>query len=306
VVTFARRVAILILVLGAVLFLLPAEKPGLTGQWMSRAGLEPHLLKVGRFEVRYVRKGEGPTVILIHGLASSLYSWAEVIGPLSQSFDVVALDLPGFGASSQPEDLSFADYGPTLLGLMKALEIEKASLVGNSMGGAVAIQMAARHPEKVDRLVVVDSAGFRLRQGERPFLVRLLSSRLMGEVADRLPVRRMLSRMTLDRLIHDKSRLTEERINEYAAPFMRPGAVASARSLLLSRVDPDFAQGIRSIKAPTLVLWGRFDPWLPEADADRFVAEIEGARKVVLEAGHMPQEEQPAEVARLVGDFLHS
>jgi pimeloyl-ACP methyl ester carboxylesterase len=63
---------------------------------------------------------------------------------------------------------------------------------------------------------------------------------------------------------------------------------------------------LASVQAKTLVLWGRFDPWLPESHADRFVAEIKGARKVVLETGHLPQEERPAEVARLIGDFLIS
>ena len=82
--------------------------------------------------------------------------------------------------------------------------------------------------------------------------------------------------------------------------------MASARSLMLSRLDEDFEADLAAIQAKTLVLWGRFDPWLPESHADRFVAAIKGARKVVLETGHMPQEERPAEVARLIRDFLIS
>jgi pimeloyl-ACP methyl ester carboxylesterase len=302
----ARRVLVLLLLCGSALFLLPAEKTPPTGQWLSRAGLEPQVIRLGRFDVRYVRKGQGPSVILIHGLASSIYTWADVIGPLSLKFDVIALDLPGFGASSQPADLSFDDYGKTLVGLMNALGVEKAHFIGNSMGGAASLFMAARERDRVDHVVILDSAGFNLKPGERPFLVRLLASRTAAALAERLPVKRLLTRLFLRRLIEDETRITDERINEYVAPLLRPGAMASARSLLLSRFDEGFVADLGGIRAKTLVLWGRFDPWLPESHADRFVAEIKGARKVVLETGHMPQEEKPAEVARLIAEFLIS
>ncbi len=269
-------------------------------------GLESKHAKVGRFDLRYVRKGQGPPLILLHGLASSIYSWAEVIGPLSERFDVVALDLPGFGASSKPADLSFADYEPTLLGLMDSLNLPKANFVGNSMGGALSLVMAARQPDRVLGLVIIDSAGFSRKPGERPLLARLLANAPAGALAERLPVRRLLARLFLRSLLQDQSRITDERINEYLAPFFTPGALASIRSLLLSRVDEGFERDLASIQAKTLVVWGRFDPWLPLSHADRFVAGIRGARKVVLETGHLPQEEQPAEVARLIGDFLTS
>lgn len=303
---FARRAAVLLLVLGVVVFLLPAEKAPPTGAWLSRLGLEPKVARIGRLDVRYVRKGQGPPVILIHGLASSIYSWADVIGPLSEKFDVIALDLPGFGASSKPADLSFGDYQPALVGLMNALGVPKAHFVGNSMGGAVSLVMAARERDRVDRVVIIDSAGFNLKPEERPFLATLLASRAAGAFADRLPVKRLMTRLFLRRLIQDQARITGERIDEYVAPFLSPGAMVSARSLLLSRVDEGFVKDLASIQAKTLVLWGRFDPWLPESHADRFVADIKGARKVMLPAGHMPQEEKPLEVARLIGDFLVS
>ena len=303
---FARRAVVLLLVLGVVVLLLPAEKAPFTGQWLSRLGLEPKVARIGRLDVRYVRKGQGPPVVLIHGLASSIYSWADVIGPLSKRFDVIALDLPGFGASSKPADLSFGDYAPTLVGLMDALGVPKAHFVGNSMGGAVSLVMAARQPDRVDRVVIIDSAGFNLKPGERPFLATLLANRAAGTFADRLPVKRLMTRLFLRRLIQDETRITDELIDEYVSPFLSPGAMVAARGLLLSRVDEGFVKDLGSIQAKTLVLWGRFDPWLPESHADRFVAEIKGASKVMLPTGHMPQEEKPLEVARLIGDFLIS
>ncbi|MEO5760994.1 MAG: alpha/beta fold hydrolase [Vicinamibacteria bacterium] len=282
------------------------EKAAPTGKWLVRANLQAHTLHVGRFDIRYVRKGAGPTVILIHGLASSIYTWSDVINLLAEKFDVVAFDLPGFGESTQPADLAFADYIPAVLGVMKALDIQKAHFVGNSMGGAISLLMAAREADHVDRVAVLDSAGFNLGQGDRPFAVKLLGSRAAGLAAENLPVRRMLTNATLRHLIHDDTRVTDERINEYLAPILRPGALDSARSLLASRLDENFTSDMPKIQARTLIIWGRFDPWLPEAHADRFVASIKGARKVMLETGHMPQEELPADVARIIGEFLLS
>jgi pimeloyl-ACP methyl ester carboxylesterase len=303
---FARRVAVILLVLGLILLVLPAETAPVTGQWLARAGLEPRTIRIGRFDIRYVRKGQGPAVILIHGLASSIYTWAGVIEPLSQRFDVIALDLPGFGASSQPDDLVFDDGLQTVRSLMDTLGVPKAHFVGNSMGGAVSLLMAAREPGRVDRVVVLDSAGFNMQAADRPFMVRVMASRAAGAFAEVLPVRRGLTASTLRHLFHDGSLVTEERINEYTAPLLRPGALASMRSLLLSRLIERFDADLGVIKAPTLVVWGSFDPWLPLSHADRFVSAIKGARKVVLETGHMPQEERPVDVARLIGDFLTS
>jgi len=295
-----------LLVLGVIVFLLPAERTPRTGQWLVRAGLEPHRVRVGRFDVNYVRKGQGPPVVLIHGLASSIYSWSEVIGPLSEKFDVIALDLPGFGASSQPPDLSFGELPGAVLGLMDALRIPKAHFVGNSMGGAVSTALAAHQGERVDHLVILDSAGLNPRTGERPFMVRVMASPLAGALASRLPVRRALTARTVRHLFHDEARVTDERIDEYVAPLLRPGALEATRSLLLSRVDDRLVPDLGSIQAKTLVVWGRFDPWMPESHADQFVAAIKGSRKVVLDTGHLPQEERPAEVVRLIEEFLIS
>lgn len=322
---FRRLFLLLLLVLGGLLFLIPAEQIPTVGQWLTRAGLEPQTVRLlrgeafgpqaaavapspspGHMDIRYVRKGQGETVVLIHGLASSIFTWADMIDPLSREFDVIALDLPGFGGSSQPGDLSFDDTVVAVLGLMDALGVSKGHLVGNSMGGAISLVIAARHPERVDHLVIVDSAGLDLKERALPLTVQLLASGTAGAIADHVPVRRSLTLATLRQLVHDPSRVTDERVREYVAPLLRPGALTSIRSLLLSRRDQGVEEDLAAIRAPTLVVWGRFDPWLPESHGDRFARAIKGARKVVLETGHMPQEEKPADMARLLGEFFTS
>jgi len=299
----------LALAAGALLaaLLVTGERPaGPTGRWLREAGLEPRWCTVEGVRVHYVRKGAGPPLVLLHGLGSSIYSWSEVLEGLARRHDVIALDLPGFGLSDQPPDLTFGLLTRAVLGVMDQLGLERASLIGNSLGGAVASVVAAEHPQRVERLVLIDSAGFNFSHRRRPALLRLVGA-VPGALLERLPVRRALTRAALRQVFLDQSKVTEERVEEYVAPLLRPGAVRSLQALLSSgeAETPAFAELLSRISAPTLILWGKEDRWVPVADADRFGAAIEGSRTIILKrCGHLPQEERPAETLALVNSFL--
>jgi pimeloyl-ACP methyl ester carboxylesterase len=283
--------------------------PGPTGAWLQAADLTPRYETVEGSRVRYLRAGRGPAVVLLHGFASSIYTWKDVLPALREGHDVVALDLPGFGGSDQPADLSFESYPRVVRALLDRLGIARVDLVGNSMGGAVAVVLAATAPSRVGRLVLIDAAGFNLAARERPFLIRLAGSGPMAAVLDHLPVRRLMVRAALRQVFHDPALVTRDRVEEYAAPMLRPGAPAAIRSLLATlRLHPTaVAELVPRVQAPTLILWGAHDAWIPPRDADRFARAIAGSRTVVLEdCGHLPQEERPAEVARLLVEFLDS
>lgn len=301
-----RHLAVVALLGIAALPLVPEAPPGPTGAWLRAAGLTPRFETVDGLRVRYLRTGSGPSLVLLHGFASSIYSWKDVIGPLSAHHDVVALDLPGFGASDQPADLAAQRLPGVVLGLLDRLGITRASVAGNSLGGAVAVFVAAAAPERVDRLVLIDAAGYNFASADRPFVLRLVASPV-GLALGYLPVRRMLTRAAMGQVFFDAGKVTPERVEEYYAPISRPGALEAARSLLATRWDAfrDFDRQVRAVRAPTLVLWGREDAWIPLAHADRFVAAIPGARKEVIEAcGHVPQEEKPQEVLARLLAFL--
>ena len=245
-------------------------------------------------------------MVLVHGFGSSLYTWKDVIPALAASHDVLALDLPGFGGSDQPADLSFEDLPRSVLGLMDRLGIERASLVGNSMGGATAALVAAESPGRVGALVLIDAAGFDMGPSQRPRLVRFAMSPA-GSVIARLPGKRLVVEASLRQVFHDAAHVTPERVSEYLAAARRPGTFPAMRSLGASLADRAavVSQALPRIGAPTLVLWGDDDRWIEIAHADRFVAAIPGARKVVIPScGHVPQEEKPDEVARLLLAFL--
>jgi pimeloyl-ACP methyl ester carboxylesterase len=281
--------------------------PTHTGAWLDAQRLTPRYETVGALKIRYVRTGQGPTLVLLHGIASSIYSWKEVLPLLSRGHDVIALDFPGCGDSEFERNPSWESLPPLVTGLMDRLGVARATLVGSSMGGAVAVLAAAATPQRLDKLVLIDAAGFNLAPEERPAVLRLVNTGL-APVLERLPLRRPLTRLALLQIFHDNSLVTPERLDEYVAPMMRPGAIENLQALLAS-VEPTLAQrfenAARSVKAPTLVLWGDDDKWVPRRDADLFTAAIPGSRKQVIPAcGHLPAEEKPAETAAAIETFL--
>ena len=287
----------------AVLFLWPEVPPHASGAWMGRAAVTSQFVTVGGQRLRYVRRGSGPPVVLVHGFASSIYTWNEVIPRLAAGHDVIAVDLPGFGGSDVPAHFDGAAWSSLLVGLLDALGVPRASLAGNSLGGALSAVTAARWPDRVDRLVLIDAAGYNLALERRPWLLQVMGKAPAG-LLDALPQRPLL-RQGLRQVFFDDGKVTGERVEEYLAPMARPGARAASRRILTSGETFGLPGLVKQVKAPTLVLWGDHDTWIPLADADLFTRDIPGARKVVIErCGHVPQEEKPEEVSRLILQFI--
>jgi pimeloyl-ACP methyl ester carboxylesterase len=287
----------------AALLVWPQEPPHATGAWMQRAGVSPRYLEAAGMRIRYVRKGSGPPLVLLHGFSSSIYTWAETLPLLAQEHDVVAVDLPGFGGSDIPTYFDAKLAAVLVPVVLDRLGLERASLAGNSLGGALAAVTAARDPRRVDRLVLIDAAAYNLAPADRPALLRMVGA-VPVSVVKALPQRPMM-RLGLKQVFFDDTRVTPERVEEYLAPMARPGALAAARQVLANAPHLGLPDALRKVRAPTLVIWGAQDAWIPPRDADRFLRDIPGARKVVLErCGHVPQEEQPAEVARVMLEFL--
>ncbi len=281
--------------------------PTRIGAWLDAQRLTPRYETVGGLKIRYVRTGQGPTLVLLHGIASSIYSWKEILPLLSRGHDVIALDFPGFGDSDFETNPSWESMPPLVTGLMDRLGVARATLVGSSMGGAVAVLAAAATPQRLDKLVLIDSAGFNLSPADRPAVLRLVNTGL-APLLERLPLRRPLTRLALLQIFHDDSLVTAERLDEYVAPMMRPGAVENLQALLAS-ANPDLAQrfenAARSVNVPALVLWGDDDKWVSPRDADLFTAAIPDSRKQVIPAcGHLPAEEKPAATAAAIETFM--
>ena len=197
---------------------------------MRATGVREESLVVGGCRVRFLTAGKGAPVVLVHGFGSSAYTWRHAIPGLAARHRVAVLDLPGYGASGLPGEPSLALLTEAVAAVLERIG-PPARLVGSSLGGALAALVAARSPELVERLVLVDAAGYRLRPDERPGPVRLASGRLIGLLA-RLPLRRVATWWALRQVFADPALVTAEMIDEYAAPFFRRGAIESQRRLL--------------------------------------------------------------------------
>jgi pimeloyl-ACP methyl ester carboxylesterase len=243
-----------------------------------------------------VEKGSGPPLILVHGFGASTFDFEEfVLEPLARSHRVIAVDLYGHGWSQRADEFQYGWplWSDQLAGTLDALGIERAAVAGHSMGGGVAAVFAGRHPERVERLILVDAL-FPLEPDEIPLVFRglqtpVLSPLMLGVVADVSPP--------------GSSPAYVERARLWAR-------IAGTRWALLGYLhDPNrrsgLSQAYSAIAAPTLVLHGTADPNVPYAAMERAAPAIRNARIVKLEGGgHFPFRDAPDVFVREVEIFL--
>jgi pimeloyl-ACP methyl ester carboxylesterase len=251
-----------------------------SGSLLAQAPEPKQVLVYGQ-KIEYLEAGTGPTVILLHGLGGNKENWRFTIPALAARFHVVAPDQLGFGASDKP----MIDYRPATLTdfldeFMRKLSIPKATIVGNSLGGWVAADFAIRYPAEAERIVLLDAAGYFVRDVKRDDVTFLHPATL--EEA-RIAVRKIFT----------KKELTSEAFARgFFAARLRAGDGYTIDRFVDSMVRGEDRLNDRlvSIHIPTLVLWGRDDALLPVSIAETMAKQIPGARLVALDGcGHAPQ-----------------
>lgn len=248
-------------------------------------------------KIHYVEAGSGPTVILLHGLGGSTQVWQFNIGPLAEKFHVIALDQIGFGKSDKPlVNYRIRTYVDFLDQFCKQLKIERATLVGNSMGGWIGAAFTASFPDRVDKLVLVDAAGYTPPKDLDPRVFFGLN-----------PTTREGMKILVARVFYNKLFQTDAMIDQAIAARLAAGDGYTINSITESIIrGEDFIdETIKTIKRPTLILWGREDGLTPVADAERFNKDIAGSKLVVFDqCGHVPNVEKAAEFNAAVLKFL--
>ncbi len=262
-------------------------------------------------------RDEGPAgdpvpIILVHGTGASLHTWQGWAEGLREQRRVIRFDLPGFGLTgpNRQHDYSIARYVLFVRSVADQLGIDRFVLAGNSLGGEIAWVTAATLPERVDRLILVDPAGY------APEALGIAQEVPLGFRLARMPVARTLARYVLPRGVVERSlrelygepeQVTPERVDLYLDMTRRAGN----RDALGRR----FEQGnsgvdlrlLKQVQAPTLILWGGDDRLLPPELGERMAREIPHARLIVLQGlGHVPQEEDPPRTLAAVRRFLAS
>jgi pimeloyl-ACP methyl ester carboxylesterase len=261
----------------------------------------------------YREAGRGPVLLLVHGMASSSRTWQRVMPALAEGATVLAPDLLGHGDSAKDHtDHSLGNLATSLRDLLVATGHERATIVGHSLGGGIAMQFAYQFPERTERLILVGSGGL---GKEVAFLLRALAVPGIEYVVPPVFTPRFAragAKMTswLDRLGLPKAGAIEEMYESYASltdtdtrrSFFRVlRSVVGASGQLVSAIDRLYL----AAHMPTLIVWGERDGIIPVTHAHEAHAAMPGSRLEILpKVGHFPQRECPPEFAEIVLDFL--
>ncbi len=256
-----------------------------------------------RLHLRDTGPRDAPAVVMLHGFGASLHTWDDWAALLESDDRIIRIDLPGFGLTGPDPTGDYTDARSiaVLLALLDRLGVQRATFIGNSMGGRIAWAFAAAHPDRVAKLVLVSPDGFAgpgVEYGkpqEVPALMQVLPYTLP----------RSMLRANLAIAYADQGRLTDATVQRaydmMVAPGVRSAIVARMRQLVL----PDPVPLLRRLAMPTLLLWGDKDGMIPVSNAQDYLAALPNASLVVVPGiGHVPQEEAPRETITPLRDFL--
>ena len=295
-----------VVVLGLAIWLYTPDKPrgmlealyaGPPSQFVDAAGMRLHVRDTG--------PRDAPALLLLHGFGGSLHTWDALAARLDGSYRVIRLDLPGFGLTGADpgRDYSDARSHAVLMALMDRLEVARAAVAGHSMGGRIAWTLAALHPDRVERLVLLAPDGFAspgFAYGTAPKVPVLL--RLLPYV---MPA--FLLRASLAPAYADPAMVTDALATRYRDLLLAPGVRGAILDRTAQAVLVDPVPLLRRITVPVLLLWGREDRMIPVRNADAYLAALPDARLVTLPAvGHVLHEEAAKETATAVKEFLSS
>jgi pimeloyl-ACP methyl ester carboxylesterase len=282
--------------------------------------LAKQTIHVGETRVAYQDQGSGSPVVLLHGCPFSSFVWRNVLPALAAAgYRCLAPDLLGLGdtETTTGADWSLPAQAAMVIGWLDVLGLDRVAVVGHDHGGAVAQLLAARHPERIGRLVLsnVEAYDNWPSSDERPFITATQLP-LVGRLVLWAWSRPALLRWALaaGHAVADRSVLTDELADGYVrANLSDPHKRAKTRRFLAGQIDPannratlDALDGLRRFEHPTLLLWGGNDPHFGPPWAERLAADIPGVERVEIlpDAGHLVMEDQPERVTELLAQFL--
>lgn len=269
-------------------------------------------LKVGNLEWFYRETSPENTdklpIVLLHGIISQSYSWRRLVQELvAQNYRTIAPDWIGSGFSAKPDKRNFA-YTPDafiteLSQFIEALELHKFHLVVQGFLGSVGLQFALRHPDKIERLIILNTPVS--TEAKLPWKIQQMGLPFVGDMMAQDP-------LLVDRTLEGGSRfvIEDKDLDVYRRPFLQASAsgrslIATIKNLQLKQAMDEIVAGFKTWDHPTQIIWGAADPWLTTQQAQAFANTIAGSEFTILEkAGHYPQEHWPQEISEVMLLFL--
>ena len=281
---------------------------------VARWALPPSDFIEVRGQVVHLRD-EGPRddplpLVLIHGTSASLHTWEGWVAALKGQRRIISFDLPGFGLTGpftgqySPGDYRGDTYARFVLDLLDALQVPRAVVGGNSLGGEVAWRLAVMAPERVAALVLVDAAGPVFTPESVPLGFAVARLPVVNRIAEWVLPRSVVAQ-SLTSVYGDPARVTPELVDRYFELTLREGNRRALGQRMQQWVMGEGAEQIARVKQPTLILWGGRDRLIPPAVGQWLQQQIAGSRLIVFDdLGHVPHEENPARTVAPVKDFL--
>ena len=251
-------------------------------------------------------KNDSLPLVLIHGTGASLHTWEESVKLLTDSFRVITLDLPAYGLTGpNPKRIySQAFYVQFIDEFLKSIHVNKCIIGGNSLGGAIAWNYTYEHPTKVEKLILIDAAGYPMISESKPIAFTLAQIPVLKHMLNYITPR-FLAKKSVMNVYDDPTKVTEKVVDRYFDLFLREGNSKAFVDRMNFSTYPEHLIRLRLIKTPTLIIWGENDKLIPIENAQKFHADLPNDTLVVLEkTGHVPMEENPNRTVDAIRLFL--
>jgi pimeloyl-ACP methyl ester carboxylesterase len=272
------------------------QRYGQDTQWVEvQQGVRIHYKETG--------SKEAPAILMLHGFGASLQTWDAWANSLSSNYRVIRPDLPGFGLTGARADQNYSEAADlaALIQLLDRLNVKKVAVVGHSMGGKMAWNLAAADTDRVTALVLMAPDGFPDSQdiGSKPYEVPAV----MGAIQYFLP--KYFVRKSIEPAFSNPNALSDSLVDRYDDMLRAPGVRRAILDRANQTIYTDPVSRLAAIKAPTLLLWGENDQMIPSDNAQRYRTHLKNASVVMLpKLGHVLQEEQPEQGLSVVIQFL--
>lgn len=268
-------------------------------------------ITVDGMDVHYREEGVSEAdipIILIHGTGSSLHTFNDWVSRLKVNYSVIRMDIPGHGLTGPfpNRDYSIEAYVKFLKHFLDKKGIDKCIIGGNSLGGHIAWQFTATHPDRVKKLVLIDAAGYPNESKSTPLAFQIAKIPLIKNMFTFITPK-AVARKSVENVYADKSKVTTDLAMRYFELTLRPGNRQAFVDRLSEENNPASYHLISNISQPTLILWGDQDLLIPIENAKLFQKDIPNNTLVILNnTGHVPMEENPSESLEAVISFLEA